>query len=149
MGLAFLIPSIIILYVALTADAETIDGPNWVGVAFALMFVNAGITILLLDSMFNPLRESIWFPYFQLGVLLSIPLILTILLNWVAFGPGEREFSGGISIPFIGVSFGRNNQILGRIVFGIPALILDIIAGISIFAVVRNYLGYEEETTDE
>jgi hypothetical protein len=49
-----------------------------------------------------------------------------MLFNWVAFGPGEREFSVSISIPIIAIDFDRANQIVGRIVFGILALIMDV-----------------------
>jgi len=149
-GLLVLIPSANFLYTALTADAAELDGPNWVGVAFMLMFVNAGIMVVLLDSMFSPLHETVWFSYLHASILLSIPLIFTILLNWIAFGPGEREFSGGVSIPFFSISFGRADEIMGRIIFAIPALILDVIVVVSIVAVVKSLFDKEEKlATDE
>ncbi len=143
LGLVILIPCAVLLNKALTADAADLDGPKWVGVAFMLMFVNAGLTVLFLDICFNPLRENTWFAYFHLSVLLSIPLIFVVLLNWIAFWPGEREFSGGVAVPFFAVSFGGADALLGRILFGIPALILDFIAGVSIVAVVSNHFGKE------
>lgn len=145
LGLAFLIPSGIMLYVALSADTTTLEGPQWVSVAFVLMFVSAGVTIMLLDAVFNRFRETIWFSYFHLGTLLLIPLILTVLLNWVAFWPGEREFSGAISIPFFSLFSNRIGSTLGRVVFAIPALLMDGFVVIVIGAVIRNMMGSGQE----
>ena len=66
-----------------TAYATT---PRWVGIAFGLMFFNAGISVGLLDSVFNRYRENYWFCYLHAIALLSIPLIFPLLFNWVAFG---------------------------------------------------------------
>ncbi len=145
LGLVILLPSVWLLYRALTADGESLNAPKWMGIAFALIFFNAAITITLLDSAFNMFRESFLFAYFQAGVLLSIPLLFTAMLNWVAFGPGAREFSSGVGIPFISIEFGRANSILGRIAFAIPALLLDAFIGIAIAAVIANALGKGEE----
>jgi len=135
-----LIPSAWLFYRALSADATTLDAPKWIGVAFSLMFFNAAILIISLDAKFNALGEIGWFAYFQASLLISIPLLFALLFNWVAFGPGEREFSGGVTIPFFAFSFGRANAILGRIVFGIVALIMDIFIGVSIVAVIAHAL---------
>lgn len=48
-----------------------------------------------------------------------------MFFNWVVFGQGEREFSMEISNPFLSVYFDRGIEIIGRIVFGIPALLMD------------------------
>ena len=109
------------------------------------MFFNAGLTLVFLDSFFNAIREVVWFAYFQALVLLSIPLMFMILLNWVAFAPGEREFGGGLSIPFLSFSFERANPILGRIAFAIPALLMDVFAGVVIAAAISNILGKGQE----
>jgi len=45
----------------------------------------------------------------------------------VAFGPGERKFSGGISFGVIGTGF-QPGELFGRTVFGFFAVILDIMA---------------------
>lgn len=144
LGLVILLPSAWLLYHAFTADVESLNGPQWMGVAFALMFFNAGITIMLLDSAFNKFRDSFLFSYFQAGALLSIPLLFAAMLNWVAFGPGEREFSGGVGVPFLSIEFGRANSIIGRVVFAIPALLLDLFVGIAITAVIANAFGKED-----
>lgn len=141
LGLLILIPSAWLLYKALTADSASLNAPKWIGVAFALMFFNAAITVTLLDAAFNKFRESGWFAYSQAGAILSIPILFALMLNWVAFGPGVREFSGGVGIPFIFLEFGRGNSIIGRIVFAIPALLLDGIIGIAIAAIIAHVMG--------
>lgn len=145
LGLLILIPSAWLLYKALTADSASLNAPKWIGVAFALMFLNAAITVTLLDAAFNKFRESGWFAYSQAGAILSIPLLFALMLNWVAFGPGVREFSGGVGIPFLFFSFGNANSIVGRVVFAIPALLMDVFAVIIIWAVIANILGIEQE----
>jgi hypothetical protein len=39
--------------------------------------------------------------------------------SWVAFGPGEREFSGGI--PFVSPAV---NSVIGRSAFGVGAVLI-------------------------
>ena len=124
LGLLVLIPVTALLFVLLRADSQA---PRWVVITFLMMFFNAGLTLLLLDPLFNEIRKEPWFAYFQTGALLSIPLLVAILLNWVAFGPGARGFSGSVSIPIFAISFGRADEIFGRVIFGIPAMFLDII----------------------
>jgi hypothetical protein len=58
------------------------------------------------------------------GVLLITAFAVT--LDWIAFGPGERKFSGGISFGvYLPVPV---NETLGRVVFGIPAAVFDVLA---------------------
>lgn len=142
LGLLVLIPITALLFSLLRAEPEV---PRWIIILFLMMFFNAGLTLVLLDSLFNEIREEHWFAYFQALVLLSIPLLLTILLNWVAFGPGERIFSGGITIPFFSISFDRANSIMGRIAFGIPALLLDALAGFVLVSVISDKLSSNDE----
>lgn len=74
-------------------------------------------------------------------MLLSIPLIFVFLFNWVAFGPGEREFGISISIPFLTFEFDRAIEIIGRIAFGIPALLMDAFLGYGMYGLVVERVG--------
>ena len=126
LGLVFLLPSAASMFAILSADADAFDlAPRWLVFSSALMFFNSGIVVGLMDTGFNDYRETWWLSYLHGIALISILLIFLMLLNWVAFGPGEREFSIGISIPFLAIDFDRANEILGRVFFGIPALIFD------------------------
>lgn len=141
-GLVILLPSAAGMFSILNADAETFDlAPRWIVFSAALMFINAGIAVGLMDSGFNEYREAKWLTYLQGMALLSIPLILAMLFNWVAFGPGEREFSVSISIPFLAIGFDRANEILGRIVFAIPALFMDLILLLVLYQMIAEIFG--------
>ena len=114
--------------------------PKWVVVSAGLMFISAGIAVGSMDTLFNPLREKVWFASIQLLAVISIPLILLLVLNWVSFGPGEREFSVSISIPFVSAYFENANQLLGRIFFAIPALIGDLLLGGVIYKMIADWI---------
>jgi hypothetical protein len=96
---------------ALTADPFNAD--NLMGVPIALMFVFAGILIGL------PPRYAKWRSL--LAKLLMTCFALTF--DWVAFGPGERHFTGS----FMGSGF-IPSEFVGRAVFGAFAVVLDICA---------------------
>jgi Protein of unknown function (DUF3592) len=96
---------------AVRADPFVFD--NLMGVPLGLMFVFAGILIGL------PLRYASWRNL--LATLLITCFALTF--DWVAFGPGERQFSGSVG----GIGF-IPGELLGRSVFGFFAIILDIVA---------------------
>lgn len=74
--------------------------------------------------------------FFFAGILIAMPgewvrrrafataLLMTcfaVTFDWVAFGPGERHFKGGVSIGFVAIGQSPG-EILGRILFGIPAV---------------------------
>jgi len=83
-----------------------------------LMFVFAGVMLAL-----APERAALRRLF---GALLVTAFALT--LDWIAFGPGERRFSGGISL---GIEIGFNpGALFGRIAAGIGAAILDVIAAV-------------------
>jgi hypothetical protein len=51
-----------------------------------------------------------------------------VTFDWVAFGPGERKFGGGISLGLhVGAGF-PVGEFIGRAVFGVVAIVLDIFA---------------------
>jgi len=91
------------------ADPFAVD--NFMAVPACLMFVLAGILLAL------PPGYAKWRSL--LATLLITCFALT--LDWVAFGPGERRFIGNI------MGFGYvSSQWMGRAVFGIFAVILNI-----------------------
>jgi hypothetical protein len=94
------------VYGAVHADPFSVD--SLMAVPAGLMFVFAGILIGL------P-QESKWRNL--LVTLLIICFALTF--DWVAFGPGERQFSGFGFIP---------SEWIGRAVFGAFAILLDVLA---------------------
>ena len=65
---------------------------------------------------------------------------LAAVFNWVAFGPGPRAFSGGISIPFVSVS-GPQSEWSGRVAFGAGAVLIDAFVLWVIVRGLRDLLG--------
>jgi Protein of unknown function (DUF3592) len=109
---------------AIYADPFTAD--NLMGVPAGLMFVFAGVLIGL------P-------PEFARWRALLATLVLTCLaltFDWVAFGSGERKFTGN----FVGVGF-VPSELMGRICFGFFAAILDIWAAAMWIDLLRKTFG--------
>lgn len=149
-SMAILIPSGISLIGILNADSDTFTAaPRWIVFSGALMFFNAGIAIGLMDSGFNPYRRSKWLVYLHGMALLSIPLILAMLFNWVAFIPGKREFTASISIPLLSFSFDKASEIIGRIVFSIPALLMDAAIIAVIYGLIKDTFFPEDDSQRE
>lgn len=77
-----------------------------------------GILILLIGSTrFAGLRN-----------LVSWLFLMTLALpfNWIAFGVGERQFSGSLSLGAVLMNNISPGESEGRVVFGIFALLLDL-----------------------
>jgi hypothetical protein len=99
----------IVIHGAIHADAFTAD--SLMGVPAGLMFVFAGI-FMALPPEYKKWRDL-------LATLLITCFALTF--DWVAFGSGERRFSGS----FVGIGF-VPSEFLGRASFGVCAVVLDI-----------------------
>jgi hypothetical protein len=99
------------LYGAVHADPFTPD--SLMGVPAGLMFLFAGILIAL------PPAYTKWRSL--LATLVITCFALTF--DWVAFGPGERRFTGSID----GIGF-IPGEMMGRAFFGLFALVLDVCA---------------------
>jgi hypothetical protein len=73
------------------------------------------------DFMYVPAALAFVFA----GALLITSFAVTF--DWIAFGPGERHFSGGVSFGGLGVGT-RPGELFGRAMFGIGAGIADLVA---------------------
>jgi hypothetical protein len=91
-----------------SVDPARIFAPGWVIVIAGLVFFLPGV--MCVTGRF-PFLTVVTF-----GLFAALPA-------WIAFGPGAREFSGGIAIgPF--ALEGRGLEIAGRVFFGIWAVLL-------------------------
>ena len=140
LGLVIMLAGIAPVWMAVTGDRKGLHAPLWVVFGSGLMFFNAGVVTGSMDTLFNPLREHRWFSWIQAIAGLSIPVLLMVILNWVAFGRGEREFSMSVSIPFLSFNFPRSSEILGRVAFGIPALLCDLIALGAVYKLMADWI---------
>ena len=89
--------------------------PQWTGYTAALSFFLAGIAVTEMAFGTNQLANIV-------GPL--IVACLAIIPTWIAFGPGERHCSGGLSILGFGLHQQNAGEMECRIVFGFAALLL-------------------------
>jgi hypothetical protein len=100
-------------------DPAKIHAPNWVLVVAGLMFISAGFVMLC----------TTWNRYARLQTLfgLVIRVGLTLICHWVAFGAGERHFTSNTTFNGVKVDSRAVDEGNGRLVFGIGAIILDVV----------------------
>jgi len=94
--------------------ARDINGPPWLGIAAGGVFALAGVAVLLGASA--PLLSGA-LVFLILGAFAAIG-------NWIAFGPGPRECSGGFT-AFLFTSRHAAAEIECRVAFGIGACLLN------------------------
>ncbi len=125
-GIASLV-GLFIIAISIWGDDAGFHAPRWVVGAAGGTFLLAGLAIFGQDL-----------PYFS-GLIRA--LLLTAfgaVFTWVSFGPGEREFSSSVSIPFL--TFTRSaSELSGRICFAPGALLLDGLALYMWFLFVRDW----------
>jgi hypothetical protein len=136
-GLLFAAVGALIMLLALDvihSPEENFHAPRWVVLVAGLSFFGAGVFVALIDPRFEVMKEEWWFKWIVKAAQAAMPISLLVVLNWVAFGTGEREFSGGISLPFISFSTENSSAIMGRCVFGSFAVLADLVL---IFIVIK------------
>jgi len=120
LGIVFTIPGLVAIGSAMTAAIRGTGAPlseTLIGVPAGLIFVIGGALLAL-----PPGRTRIQ------GLLTALLVTcFALTFDWVAFGPGERKFSGGFSIGGIGTGF-QPGELFGRAFFGFFAILLDICA---------------------
>jgi len=116
------------------ADESSFHAPRWIVAVVGLMFFLTGVLLAISPGRSTAAQQGqaegtpstvqtgirFWLGAF-------IILLFALVFNWVAFGPGEREFQGGITVPF-GLFSVEVNETLGRVIFGAGAVMIDVIA---------------------
>jgi hypothetical protein len=114
----------IIVMSGLDPDDNRFHAPRWVVAAAGACFVLASVAVIMTrGNEASPVQHSL-----RYGFILA--LLLTCfgaVASWVAFGPGDRNFEGELSIGG-GVLPFNVGDMLGRILFSPGALLLDIMA---------------------
>lgn len=111
---------------------STFSAPRWLAGCAGLSFLLAGAAVALARPGAPPGSVAAN-PY--LGG--AAALVLVVILNWIAFGPGPRHFSGGIALPFVSWS-GPSSDWTGRAAFGIGAVLADVFVACLLVRGVRN-----------
>jgi hypothetical protein len=117
-------------------DLHPTDGtPQWVGICAGAIFLAGGLAVVLQslpaakpmpDGSLSPDAPR-WVQGASLALALFIVGSFAAIFLWIAFGPGERHFSGGASFGGVHVtetlSGGHANEMFGRVAFGFGAVL--------------------------
>lgn len=98
-------------------DPSSVHAPGWVLQLVGLVFMLGG-AMCYTHVLGKRVQDG-------LGVLMMVAF--AAVFSWVAFGPGERQFSGGVSVGPASAG-GRPGEWTGRIAFGFGSLLLWAIA---------------------
>ena len=101
----------------LTPTAGGMRAPEWVVFLAGCTFFLTGWLILLPEQWVKTRGF--------LGVVLLTGF--AAIFDWVSFGPGERHFSGGLSIGPL-ASSESSSELTGRVVFGVAAVSMSLLA---------------------
>ena len=101
----------------ITPRPGSMRAPEWVVFLAGCTFFLAGWLILLPERWVKTRGF--------LGVVLLSGF--AAVFDWVSFGPGERHFSGGLSIGPL-FSSAASDELTGRVVFGIAAASMSLLA---------------------
>jgi hypothetical protein len=104
--------------------------PLWVITACGLVALLMGIAVLQL------VVHTPWLHRIQPG--LAVVALMAAITNWVAFGAGERRFSSSIQLPFWSGEW-TSSELMGRLIFGVSAVLLDALALAMIFRGIREW----------
>ncbi len=121
------------------ADPDSFDAPRGVVAVAGVMFMLAGVAVAFQGLRHTSFGQTRLWTLLNSLLGLSVLLLLAIPFHWVAFGPGERQFTGTASLPFVRFSSG-SKAILGRAAFGTMAVLMDVAWLWGVFAAVRRFL---------
>jgi hypothetical protein len=121
---------------------SSFHAPRWLAGMAGGVFVLAGLSVL-----FRELSGLLTWSECLSGFMRTVQRVLVILIvafmagiaNWVAFGPGERSYSGSAGGASLTLFF-NCGDVMGRIVFGIGALLLDLIIVIALLSFIIKRL---------
>ena len=107
--------------------------PMWLGAAIALVFILAGCSIIFDYAIGHGRTPDGGFlpgtPFYVrvTDTLLGLTIVglMVAVFSWVAFGPGPRQFSTSVAIPFLAVG-SHSSELPGRIAFGLAAALFAI-----------------------
>lgn len=140
-------PFLAILGILPSRPPQPGDAPAWLGFAIGLAFVLAGIMVIVRSfagaddgSSELPETASRGFRAFYDLLVMPIPVLLALILSWVAFGPGERHFSMSMGSGGTGVTMGAGAELPGRVMFGCGAVLAWIIVAFMIRSLARRWL---------
>lgn len=139
MAAIFLCFGMFILAIAfgwIKARPGSVHAPLWVLASAGMVFNLGGVLIFLVGRAgVDALRNLVVWLFL---------LALTLPFNWIAFGTGERHFSGAVS--GLGVSVvGAVSAWSGRLGFGFFAVLMDAVLVWAVVRVLRGNPAFEQQ----
>lgn len=134
-ALAGLLPVLAAAGVIPTEDASW-NAPRWLGGLAGGLFVLVGLYIATWSAVgsVSPSAQRM----IERLLPLVIVSIMTVIANWVAFGPGEREISFGIAGAVVAVVWRGGGEMLGRAAFAVGAVLLVAVTGVGWWGFLRG-----------
>lgn len=135
------------LYLALSGVGlaplpSRLNGPNWLALAAGLVFVAAGLSVLVRGWLAVPDNQSnlpadapVALVAVQWLAAFTITAGLASIGTWIAFGAGPREFT--MSLPLTG----STGEMIGRIAFGFGAIVTWLMAAGVAYAGLNKIFG--------
>ena len=106
--------------------------PGWVAVAAGAMFVLAGAAVIVGYAVGHagpdgdlPPGTPFWILLTQYLLGFGIVGALTAVTGWIAFGPGKRQFSTTLELPFLPMRW-ASGEFGGRAIFGVAAVLMSV-----------------------
>jgi hypothetical protein len=116
--------------IPIEAPGDGVQSPPWVIVCCGLVFVLAGLLVILDYAVARAgpngqlLPGTPWFVRVaQYLLALGVIGLMAVIPTWIAFGSGERHFSTSVSVPFY-TQRGRGGETGGRVVFAASAMFM-------------------------
>jgi hypothetical protein len=137
MGILSLAAGVVIILIALDwihVPPSSIHAPRWVLAICGGVFAVPGVAMLYYGIVngfggeARPPGAMSQDGFTVVGWLVGLVVMcgVTTVASWIAFGPGERTFTGGIGVGGVGVG-GRSSGTGGRVVFGIGAVLTGVL----------------------
>ena len=160
MGGGFLLAGLAIVFVAfgwIRVDPASVHAPPWVLGLCGGMFALTG-AVLFGYGVTNGLgagaraeeddveRDEHAFAVMPWLLGLVICAGMAAVAGWIAFGPGERTFSGSAGVGGVGVSGSGGGDTLGRWVFGFGAVLTGVMAVWGLLYGIRRLVGSGRES---
>jgi hypothetical protein len=124
-----------------------LHGPLWLILCAGLAFFLAGLAIAIQTLGHAnaggelPAEAPRWMRVAQYLIALAIFVCFGAIGSWIAFGPGERQFSGTFM-------FGdpATNAIIGRAVFGVGAIMIWLCTAAMVAFGIRKFFNNQEKS---
>jgi hypothetical protein len=138
-GTIVALTGVAIVSAAIWGSAEKFHAPRWVvGACGGAFLLFGGWTAAVYALGYDPQRPEKTLPSPGVQLMAFVPgmLLFAAPFHWIAFGPGPRQFSTTLSIPFLSTRTGSSG-LSGRIAFGLGAVVIDAILVAAVIRLVR------------